>query len=364
LFKNFSNFYNFRSNRHTIASLEAKIESYEKEIKQLQIALDRSDKYISDLEQQNRSKIDEKKHLSLNDSKNSFCSNSSKTKTGQIENIHKNDSKIVKFSEKIEKIIPSNTCEKNYSANSLFVSSSAQQFNNSKSCSVYGSPSKTNQAQCKMNKSIDFEAPSLSQSLLTSEKSLNTDEKWSSYSPKSNKSKSDDFSLEKPSFNEDEKSLKYSKKKNNQYDNDDDDEVTEKSQEKFSNSSTLEFKDCLKLLNQAEKKVQSRIITTNSETSFTLLTNTLAPNLANSNATLSSSSFMSTSNLNGPCSSLSMFGNQANYINSHLNKKSNRLDAISDYKTMTSKLKKHTSMDHNLNYQQNNLVKKHCIYDL
>ena len=359
MFKNFSNFLNFRSNRHTISSLEAKIESYEKEIKQLQIALDRSDKYISDLEQQKRCKIDEKKHLSLNDSKNSFCSNSSKIKTGQIENIHKN----VKFSEKIDKIIPSNTCEKNYSSNSLFVSSSAQQFNNSKSCSVNESPSKTNQAKCKMNKSIDFEAPSPSQSLLTCEKSLNTDEKWSSYSPKNNKSKSDDFSLEKPSFNEDEKSLKYSKKKNNQYDNDDD-AVTEKSQEKFSNSSTLEFNDCLKLLNQAEKKVQSRIITTNSETSFTLLTNTLAPNLANSNATLSSSSFMSTSNLNGPCSSLSMFGNQANYINSHLNKKLNRLDTISDYKTMTSKLKKHTSMDHNLNYQQNNLVKKHCIYDL
>ncbi len=53
------------SNRYTVAALETKIESYEKEIKQLQKALDKSDRYIADLEQIKSNN----KNQFLNDSK-------------------------------------------------------------------------------------------------------------------------------------------------------------------------------------------------------------------------------------------------------------------------------------------------------
>ena len=54
-----------RTSKYTMAALETKLESYEKEVKQLQKALDKSDKYIADLEQKSRDKENNNKSLTV-----------------------------------------------------------------------------------------------------------------------------------------------------------------------------------------------------------------------------------------------------------------------------------------------------------
>ena len=118
------------SNRYTVAALETKIESYEKEIKQLQKALDKSDRYIADLEQ------------IKSNNKNQFLNDSKSTKN-------------VKFSDKIDTIHLNND-ENNLSSihiasnnHNSFETSSVHAFNGSNTKqgiiskdNFYGSPSK------------------------------------------------------------------------------------------------------------------------------------------------------------------------------------------------------------------------------
>ena len=84
-----------------MAALEAKLECYEKEIKQFQKALEKSDKYILDLEQKIRDKL--AKNISLNTKEN--CQNTS-SPLSSIDNLnntkkrtrHSTDPDIVKKS--------------------------------------------------------------------------------------------------------------------------------------------------------------------------------------------------------------------------------------------------------------------------
>ena len=62
-----------------MAALETKLESYEKEVKQLQKALDKSDKYIADLEQKSRDKENNNKSLNVYNTNNSPTNNKQTT---------------------------------------------------------------------------------------------------------------------------------------------------------------------------------------------------------------------------------------------------------------------------------------------
>ena len=112
------------SNRYTVAALETKIESYEKEIKQLQKALDKSDKYIAELE--TKQNIAPTSSKLLDDTKLSHEISSSKN---------------VKFSDKIDTIrldeIKTDTNNENMCL------SNTKKANFIPKDNFYGSPSKT-----------------------------------------------------------------------------------------------------------------------------------------------------------------------------------------------------------------------------
>ena len=138
-----------------MAALEAKLECYEKEIKQFQKALEKSDKYILDLEQKIRDKSGNKNTsliLKENTQYNSFKSNSQHF---EITNEHvtksslsfgkptENSSKNVKFSDPISSISPIS------SSNSNIISPSQPGLPVNKQVVItkdnfYGSPSKSN----------------------------------------------------------------------------------------------------------------------------------------------------------------------------------------------------------------------------
>ena len=257
-----------------MAALEAKVESYEKEIKQLQKALEKSDKYISELELKD-GKTERLKDSLKSNSMNSNLENSSKPTFKFIRGDNqtfKNDLKIVKFSEKIESISRRSTSPKLGISHDKF----------------YGSPSKAppnvtpNKTQSsilpsntissfseRMKKSSYelFEKPcepstntpifenhhsnqSNSHSFLFSPmKRLRLDELPPSYpETKTSPPKILDMDTKKiiktPSF-----TSNYQKT----------DEI-EKKTEPVSYSTT-EFNDCLQLLDKAEQKVQNRIVT-------------------------------------------------------------------------------------------------------
>lgn len=123
------------SNRYTVAALETKIESYEKEIKQLQKALDKSDKYIADLEQ--------KLQISPSASSNKLADN--KTNDNNVIISDNTATKNVKFSDKVDKIQLKETIsnDENMSSNVSSLTSSAKKLNIIPKDNFYGSPSKT-----------------------------------------------------------------------------------------------------------------------------------------------------------------------------------------------------------------------------
>jgi hypothetical protein len=359
----------FRSSRYTMAALESKLENYEREIKQLQRALEKSDKYIAELETKQKEKdtregkINRNFFKENNNASNNFISSStsssssaasssastgfnSRTNINQTcethtklqsvravsaspmqnryasksENTSKADSKIVKFSEKID-TIPNPLLNSPPSSTSLMNNKPAIISNDR----FYGSPSKAMSASTStiptvmsfsdrlkknaFNLSYDLEAPSpLSQSLNANQTTSAT-----LYDSQSNPNANqflfspmkrlrlDEFTLERPSFN-DEEALNNTNRENHapishassmsfddrnvtppkstlnqlkltpfnyNYQSKLDKEINfvdshEESDNRhfetssMMNNSTSEFIDCIELLNQAEKKVQNR----------------------------------------------------------------------------------------------------------
>lgn len=76
------------SNKYTMAAMETKLESYEKEVKQLQKALEKSDRYINELE----GKTNQNQKENQNNGNNNYNS----------ESFLANNQKSVKFSDKLE----------------------------------------------------------------------------------------------------------------------------------------------------------------------------------------------------------------------------------------------------------------------
>ncbi len=175
------------------------------------------------------------------------------------------------------------------------------------------------------------------------------------------------------------------------------DDENDKNFEKLLNNSTSEFKDCLKLLNMAEKKVNriqlsnknirqdyilpgkySQSNNNSNEALSSMVNNTFVSNnnCGNSQTTLSSSSYLSTNNnafspslyeINSNPNSNSG-SNQTNFSDSAKNevdlsssiKINSRTDSMSSYKStnLSSRLKKYSSLDQNLNYVQTRTNKK------
>ena len=417
------------SNRYTVAALETKIESYEKEIKQLQKALDKSDRYIADLEQ------------IKSNNKNQFLNDSKSTKN-------------VKFSDKIDTIHLNND-ENNLSSihiasnnHNSFETSSVHAFNGSNTKqgiiskdNFYGSPSKIQPSPSKPlaptlllsnkissfndrlkkmnNQSAELEIPSPLPKSISNDNQLlllndnkpvlmnNSNGNW--FSPmkrlRLDEIVKDDYCFEKPSFNGEDtlnstnytinnnestnmnmksptKSLFDYNKTMNSSNNHLKSEQTQssivnsnnddKSYELLLNNSTSEFKDCLKLLSQAEKKVQNRIspkhdnnqiksknssftslsytssnnlINSDDTTSSFTLTNTILPasnNCAsNSSATLSSSSFLSSNNLNTAIFDIK--NDKGSNTNESIFK--NNIFSCQRMNNLPNKIKKYSSMD-------------------
>ncbi len=212
-----------RSSKYTLAALESKVESYEKEIKQLQKALDKSDKYIAELESKQRDKENGCNSTSncLNNGVSSVLKENSigsfSNLTSSSNNIYtststlnfnlaektpanhtlpintpqspmkfikgdnqtfKSDLKIVKFSEKIDTIPLSSA-----SSSTLTMTSPTSHHSHHKAQTVisndkfYGSPSKLNNnnsgsvgvssfsERLKKNSSYDLETPILHQDM-------------------------------------------------------------------------------------------------------------------------------------------------------------------------------------------------------
>lgn len=339
-----------RTSRFTIAALESKIESYEKEIKQLQKALDKSDKYIAELEsksKQDNSKqnrpIFTKENINSQEkqSMNAIISktnnmNSSKFSKPDINS--RNDPKIVKFSEKIDTI--PNSCNNSITSPPTANISNKQHviITNDK---FYGSPSKSASTtpisgpgpaqpivppsslmsftdrlkKSSINtpnnaSSFDLEAPSpLSQSLISTvnqsshnitayNENLNQNQNHQFLFSPMKRLRLDEITLERPSFYADEsvnnttsnlnevspvrildmdskktiikspsKNLYHANIKNKDSENDyemSSELLSSKKQQSLSessallNASTSEFIDCIQLLNEAEKKVQTK----------------------------------------------------------------------------------------------------------
>ena len=436
----------------------------------MQKALDKSDRYIADLEQQKfRMKTNVEKEATnnflLNDSRYSYnlghsslhssptrhicnCNKIIKTESQSLRN--------VKFSDKIDTIQIENEKKLNgknllisptitsfgehqQQSNILLKSSSAQQLVSKKnficsppiksnSNSNTNSPFKDRLNAINSNlKSIELEIPSpLSQSQtsekqknISNQESLDTTIEWSLNKSKSNEKKYEDYFLEKPSFHSEDtfNNTNYniqqndliSKKKipyHNSFNknpvetciqikesnichslsNNDDENF-----ERLLNSSTSEFKDCLKLLNMAEKKVNSiqlnRIQLSNensrldynvlpekyfksnnnsNETLFSMTNNTMLPtnNCGSSLTTLSSSSYLSSNNnAFSPFLYEAGVSKEKNEADLHSStKKTSRKDSGSNYKStnfnLSNRLKKYSSLDQNLNYVQTRVNKK------
>lgn len=141
------------SSRYTVAALESKLDSYEKEVKQLQKALEKSDKYIADLE--GRLKIDgghsqsmgssmltstEPQTILQNANNSSIANQSSCFSVSNPKNhsTKASDSKTVKFADKIDTIPASHSPIKQSST-----SSSSNRVILIPNERFYGSPSKT-----------------------------------------------------------------------------------------------------------------------------------------------------------------------------------------------------------------------------
>ncbi len=443
-------------------------------MKYLQKALDKSDRYIADLEQQNFcKKINEeaKNDSLLNDSKGLYCSRHSSLHSSPIRHFcSPNCSKIiktetqnlrnVKFSDKVDTIkiekenkinnqknllISPSTASfgehqhQQHKPNKLLKSSSAQQLGTKQnlicspiksiSTSNTNSPFKDRLNAINSNlQSIVLEIPSpLSQSQISEKQLSNSNENssdvtsdWLTKKSKSNEKKVVDFFFEKPSFNREDtfnitnycnkkiQSLNDKPSKQgetcmkikqsiidpnlNSYDDEND-----KNFEKLLNNSTSEFKDCLKLLNMAEKKVNriqlsnknirqdyilpgkySQSNNNSNEALSSMVNNTFVStnNCGNSQTTLSSSSYLSTNNnafspslyeINSNPNSNSG-SNQTNFSDSAKNevdlsssiKINSRTDSMSSYKStnLSSRLKKYSSLDQNLNYVQTRTNKK------
>lgn len=121
------------SNKYTVAALETKLESYEKEIKQLQKALEKSDRYIAELENPEKSKVKLQKENHIFNSE-SFINPSTKS---------------VKFSEKIDSIEKPQNILTSPSSNRISAPVN-KQISITKD-NFYGSPSK--KSPCKVSQS-------------------------------------------------------------------------------------------------------------------------------------------------------------------------------------------------------------------
>jgi hypothetical protein len=237
------------TSRYSVAALESKLETYEKEIKQLQKALEKSDKYTVELENQLNGgriqTIDEFKAPRPPNENLKFIKGDNLT--------FKNELKVVKFADQPIKIP-----EKQ--ANNESQNSSPLKISNNK---FYGSPVKTQKSsttpqitsftdRLKKNLSFDLEVPSpLSQSLNLqsanatainldeSKNNLNGNESYL-FSPMK-RLRLEEFQLEKPNANESTMLNDTTLNDNN-----------------LNASITPEFNDCLQLLNEAESKIQSR----------------------------------------------------------------------------------------------------------
>jgi hypothetical protein len=271
---------NFRTSRYTVAALESKLENYEKEIKQLQKALEKRDNYINDLEKTKKSppKI-------LNQSLTPPKQETLSTKSVKfVDSINNEPVKTIKTSK------PESTKHRSINQNIIFTKPT---ISNDK---FYGSPKKSVSSSAaasgnhilsfsdrlKKNMSFDLEIPSpnstLNATVNNNGSSDNSNSKSSSlnellavelntneyqkevikggtenkpfdylFSPMKRLKLEESELLEKPSFiidpNDDSIQAAPSIKHNKQ----------------LNITVTPEFNDCLQLLNEAETKVQNRV---------------------------------------------------------------------------------------------------------
>ena len=109
-----------------MAALETKLESYEKEVKQLQKALDKSDKYIADLEQKSRDK--ENNNKSLNVYNNGSTTNKQTTSPHNATNSYNLLNSNSSSNLNIESMMTSPPCNNNNNNNKMTTTSNQMRF--------------------------------------------------------------------------------------------------------------------------------------------------------------------------------------------------------------------------------------------
>lgn len=337
--------------------MEKKLESYEKEIKQLQKALDKSDKYILELEGgqyklQSQNTLNDVRNNSISPTKpltkisptkttlpNSDITSLTKLKQENSDEklkfikgdnlTFKNELKVVKFADKISESKDTNepTFKPSSISNDKFYGSPSKNLQNKVSSSGIVSFSD----RLKKNLSFDLEVPSpLSQSLVNKDAQENSINKSNStnyttllngngerntdflFSPMK-RLRLEEFQLEKPSFVGDETlnnttinttQNNFETNLSNSYNftpsatnfNGSDLNTFHTNPSNLNVSLTPEFNDCLQLLNEAENKIQNR--------SSPFVTKHSPPNTFNTNftsATLNSQLNLSTNDfMRGP----------------------------------------------------------------
>jgi hypothetical protein len=266
----------FRTSRYTVAALESKVENYEKEIKQLQKALEKRDNYINELEKTKKSppKI-------LNQPLTPPKQETLSTKSVKfVDNINNEPVKTIKTSK------PESTRHRNSNQNIIFTKPT---ISNDK---FYGSPKKSSSSaaassnhilsfsdRLKKNMSFDLEIPSPNSTL-----NVTVNNNGSSDNSNSKSSSINELLAVESNTNEFQKELIKGGTENKPFDylfspmkrlkleesellekpsfiidpNDDSIQVAP-SIKQLNITVTPEFNDCLQLLNEAETKVQNRV---------------------------------------------------------------------------------------------------------
>lgn len=298
-----------RTSRYTVAALESKLENYEKEIKQLQKALEKSDNYINDLE--NTCVKSKKSPSSSTNTKPQISPEkhqliSPKNKPEKLEIINKNDTtslKSVKFAENNNGSEPvatktkksSDSKPRHHHTNNQNIIFTKPSISNDK---FYGSPKKSTHItssnghissfadRLKKNMSFDLETPSPNSTLNVTANNASSDtnsSRSSSHSdllgePTNNNGSQQSISERKPQLDYLFSPMKRLRLEESQllekpsFTIDPNDESIQippttvtKNYELFKHNQhlnvtvTQEFNDCLQLLNEAETKVQSRV---------------------------------------------------------------------------------------------------------
>jgi predicted nucleic acid-binding Zn-ribbon protein len=229
------------SSRYTMAALESRVDTYEREIRQLQKALEKSDKYISELERRHE-KTNQEETVSTSEA--SCC------------NLTKNTSKTANTSTKPASLgsdfvsPPNQTNKKAVIANDRFYGSPSKMALTSNSPNVKSSPQRANSSMVVPQPTISsfgdrikrnlFQPPSnsVNQELIQEKASLNVPDQ-----PAAGSSQRFLFSPMKRLRLDDQQQPQAP--------------VTFVSSQQPASTATSEFIECIELLNQAERKVQN-----------------------------------------------------------------------------------------------------------